>query len=102
MICLYPLFPSFIERLFIELFDDVIEKNKWPDIDQSLIKEEILNLPIQVNGKFVTTYKTQMGYNIIDIYDKLINIPKVSERIKNKKLVKKINVQNKIINLIFI
>ena len=102
LICLYPLFPSFIEKLFNELFKDVIEKNKWPVIDQSLIKEEILNLPIQVNGKFVTTYKTQMGYNISDIYDNLINIPKINERIKNKKLIKKINVQNKIINLIFI
>jgi len=31
----------------------------------------------------------------------LITIPKISEKIKDKKLIKKINVQNKIINLIF-
>ena len=65
------------------------------------IKEKNIDLPIQINGKFVTTYQTQIDYEINDIYDNLINISKVSEKIKNKRLVKKINVQNKIINLIF-
>ena len=101
LICLYPLFPSFIEELFMDLFKDSIDKNKWPEIDQELIKEEIINLPIQINGKFITTYETQINYKINDIYDNLIAIPKVNEKIKNKKLIKKINVQNKIINLIF-
>ena len=71
------------------------------EIDKSFIKEKNIDLPIQINGKFVTTYQTQIDYEINDIYDNLINISKVNEKIKNKKLVKKINVQNKIINLIF-
>ena len=101
LICLYPLFPSFIDKIFIQLFEDKIEKYNWPEVDKSFIKEKNIDLPIQVNGKFVTTYQTQIDYEIDDIYDNLINISKVSEKIKNKKLVKKINVQNKIINLIF-
>ena len=101
LICLYPLFPSFIGKIFKELFAEAIEENNWPDIDESYIREKIINLPIQVNGKFITTYQTQIDYKIDDIYDNLMSIPKVSERIKDKKLIKKINVQNKIINLIF-
>ncbi len=101
LICLYPLFPSFINKIFTLLFEDKIENYKWPEIDKSFIKEKNIDLPIQINGKFVTTYQTQIDYEINDIYDNLINISKVSEKIKNKKLVKKINVQNKIINLIF-
>ena len=101
LICLYPLFPSFIDKIFEELFAEGIEENNWPDIDESYIREKIINLPIQVNGKFITTYQTQIDYKIDDIYDNLMSIPKVSEKIKDKKLIKKINVQNKIINLIF-
>ena len=101
LICLYPLFPSFIDKIFKELFTDVIEENSWPIIDESYIKEENIDLPIQINGKFITTYQTQIDYKINDIYDNLISIPKVSEKIRDKKLIKKINVQNKIINLIF-
>ena len=101
LICLYPLFPSFIDKIFKELFAEAIEENNWPDIDESYIREKIINLPIQVNGKFITTYQTQIDYKIDDIYDNLMSIPKVSEKIKDKKIIKKINVQNKIINLIF-
>ena len=101
LICLYPLFPSFIDKIFTQLFEDKIEKYNWPEVDKSFIKEKNIDLPIQINGKFVTTYQTQIDYEINDIYDNLINISKVNEKIKNKKLVKKINVQNKIINLIF-
>ena len=101
LICLYPLFPSFIDKIFTQLFEDKIEKYNWPEVDKSFIKEKNIDLPIQINGKFVTTYQTQIDYEINDIYDNLINISKVSEKIKNKRLIKKINVQNKIINLIF-
>ena len=98
---MYPLFPSFIDKIFTQLFEDKIEKYNWPEVDKSFIKKKNIDLPIQINGKFVTTYQTQIDYEINDIYDNLINISKVNEKIKNKKLVKKINVQNKIINLIF-
>ena len=101
LISLYPLFPSFISKIYNELFEDVIEESEWPVIDESLITEKFINLPIQINGKFLTTYQTQLDYKIDDIYDNLITIPKISEKIKDKKLIKKINVQNKIINLIF-
>ena len=101
LICLYPLFPSFIDKIFKEMFAELIEENNWPIIDESYIREENIDLPIQINGKFITTYQTQIDYKINDIYDNLISIPKVSEKIKDKKLIKKINVQNKIINLIF-
>ena len=101
LICLYPLFPSLINKIFKDLFDQITDDIKWPLIDEKFIIEKIIDLPIQINGKFVTTYKTQIDYKINDIYDNLITTPKINEKIKDKKLVKKINVQNKIINLIF-
>ena len=101
LICLYPLFPSLINKIFKDLFNQNTDDIMWPLIDEKFIIEKIIDLPIQINGKFVTTYKTQIDYKINDIYDNLISTPKINEKIKDKKLVKKINVQNKIINLIF-
>ena len=101
LVSLYPLFPSFVSKIYNELFGHIIEDSEWPIIDKSLITDKFINLPIQINGRFITTYQTQLDYKINDIYDNLVTIPKISEKIKDKKLIKKINVQNKIINLIF-
>ena len=101
LICLNPLLPSLTDKIFSDIFEDQIQKYHWPVIDINTFEEKEINLPIQVNGKFVTTYKTDIDYNIDDIYNNLISITKIRDRIKDKKLIKKINVKNKIINLIF-
>ncbi len=101
LICLNPLFPSLTEKIFLNLFKVEIKSCTWPKIDKTILDENEIDLPIQINGKFIATYKTEKDYDIDVIYNNLISIPKIRDKIKDKKLVKKINVQNKIINLIF-
>ena len=90
--------------VFIEEFN-LLLKARCPLVYITTFEEDRLEYTlrryIQINGKFLTTYQTQLDYRIDDIYDNLIAIPKVREKIKERKLIKKINVQNKIINLIF-
>ena len=61
---------------------------------------EDINLPIQINGKFITTYNTKIGYNEKDILEKINDLSKIKNKIKDSKILKVINVQNKIINII--
>ena len=67
---------------------------------KELLKEEDINLPIQVKGKFVTTIETNKGYKQEDILKTIYQLTKIKSKIENKKIIKVINVQDKIINII--
>ena len=60
----------------------------------------MINLPIQIQGKLVTTINTNKDYNEKDLLEQIYKIDKVSKKISDKEIKKIINVQNKIINII--
>ena len=60
----------------------------------------MINLPIQIQGKLVTTINTNKDYNEKDLLEQIYKIDKVSKKISDKEILKIINVQNKIINII--
>ena len=72
----------------------------WPAVDKNLIEENEINLPIQIKGKLVSTIDTKKGYNEKDLLVKIYNIEKINKKINGKKIIKIINVQDKIINII--
>ena len=69
-------------------------------MDISEIEEDELNLPIQVNGKFVTAYKVNRNYDEKKIIDQILLIDKFKQRIKEHPIKKVIHVKDKIINII--
>lgn len=101
LICLNPLFPDLTTTLYQKCFIDDINSVLWPKIDLQSIEDTEITLPIQINGKLVTTIDVQKDYNFDEIFGSIVSNPKINDKISGKKLIKKINVQNKIINLIF-
>ena len=100
LICLYPIIPSFSSKIFQNLFDEKISIKKWPIINLDLLEDNMINLPIQIQGKLVTTINTNKDYNEKDLLEQIYKIDKVSKKISDKEILKIINVQNKIINII--
>jgi leucyl-tRNA synthetase len=100
LICLFPIVPRLSKKIYLELFNQEINKQKWPDIDQSLLAESEIELPIQVNGKLVTTMKTIIDYNEEEQLALIYKNEKIKKRIEEKSIKKVINVKNKIINII--
>ena len=66
----------------------------------SEIEENEINLPIQIKGKLISTINTKKGYNEKDLLEKIYRIEKINNKIIGKKIVRVINVQDKIINII--
>jgi len=62
--------------------------------------ETNINLPIQVQGKLVTTLDTIKGYKEEEVLELIYKLDKIKNKIENKKVIKIINVQDKIINII--
>ena len=99
LICLYPFIPKTTLNLNSVLFKSDHIKN-WPTVDTNLLVETHINLPIQVKGKLVTTIETEKGYIEKEILKSIYKIEKIKNKIIDRKVIKVINVQDKIINII--
>ena len=100
LVCLFPVVPKLSSTLSKKLFDIEIKDLLWPEINYSLIEEDEINLPIQIKGKLISTINTKKGYNERDLLEEIYKIEKIHNKIKDKKILKIINVQDKIINII--
>ena len=100
LVCLYPIVPGLSSAISKRLFKMEVSDLSWPEVDQNLIEDDEINLPIQIKGKLVSTIDTKKGYNEKDLLEKIYNIEKVNNKISGKKIIRVINVQDKIINII--
>ena len=100
LVCLFPIIPNLSSALSKKLYNIEISTLHWPKINKKLIEENEINLPIQIKGKFISTINTKKGYNEKDLLEKIYKIEKVNNRINGKKIIRVINVQDKIINII--
>ena len=97
--CLFPILPN----LSISISKNLFKVNKfkiWPNINNDLLHQDELILPIQVQGRLITTIETRKGYLEKDILNSIYKLDKIKNRIQNKTVLKVINVQDKIINII--
>ena len=100
LISLYPILPRLSVNIYEQLFNEKLSQNPWPNVDMTLLEENEITLPIQINGKMISTINTKKDYNQDDLLKLICKIEKVENKISDKKILKVINVQNKIINII--
>ena len=100
LICLNPILPGLTSKIFMKLFNKQIGSFEWPQINKLLLIDNDLELPIQIKGKLVTTISTQKGYKESEIMKRVYQLDKIKSRILSKEIIKIINVQDKIINII--
>ncbi len=99
LICLYPILPKLSQSINKSLFKSK-DFDEWPVINKDLLVENNINLPIQIQGKLVTTIKAVKGYNEKEILKSIYELDKIKNKIDGKEVTKVINVQDKIINII--
>ena len=98
--CIYPILPNLSLTIYKDLFKEDINTQEWPIINEDLLYEDKIDLPIQINGKLVHIFSTKKDYQEDKLVNEIKNIDKIKLKINNKKIKKVINVQNKIINII--
>ncbi len=97
--CLFPITPKLANSLNKILFD-TDSFNNWPSINRKLLIVDKIKLPIQIHGKLITTIDTQKGYSEKEILSSIYQLDKIKNKIDGKNIIKVINVQDKIINII--
>jgi leucyl-tRNA synthetase len=98
---LNPFIPHFSnECLEVLCIIEKINTEKWPDIKKEFLIEKKINLVVQINGKKKDIIIIENNSTEKEVLKLINSNEKLNNYIKDKKILKKIFVPNKIINLI--
>ena len=101
LILLNPFIPHFSSECLEELSKyKKIQTENWPKVDAKFLKIEEINLVVQINGRKRDILRVKNNENEDEILKIIHNNEKLKNFIKDKKIIKKIFIPNKIINLI--
>ena len=101
LILLNPFAPHMTEELNKIIGGAVeISQMSWPKFDEEKAKDDVINLPIQVNGKLRQTIQVPANLDEKDVKVAVHNDEVVKRFIEGQEIVKEIYVKNKIYNIV--
>jgi len=107
LLILFPFAPHIAEELYEEFkIKDLRFKNgpifekQWPKYDEILLKEEKINIVVQINGKARGVVEVEAGDNQEQVLEIARQDEKISKWVENQSIKKIIFVEGKIINLV--
>ncbi len=101
ILLLSPFAPHIADELWeMQGLSGLVYEQKWPEYDQSLIKEQSINFVIQVNGKVRDVIKTNLGISEREALELAQKSEKVKKWIEKKGIKKIIFVKGRLINII--
>ncbi len=96
-----PFTPHLAEELWRELGNKKsISSEEWPKYDKTLIKEDKINLIIQINGRVRDMIEVELGVSEKEAKEIALSSNKIQNWIKNQKVKKVIFVPGKLINVV--
>ena len=101
LILLSPFAPHMAEELWSKLGNkESIFKERWPEYNKNLIKDETINLVVQVNGKVRDTIPVDADISEDEAKKVAQKSEKVKKWIDGKEIVKVIFIKGKLINIV--
>ncbi|MCK5320695.1 class I tRNA ligase family protein [Candidatus Parcubacteria bacterium] len=101
LLILSPFAPHIAEELWVELGNkESVFKQKWPKYNPELIKDEKIQLVVQVNGKLRDTIEVDVDIFEDDAKVKALESEKIKKWTKSKEIVKIIFVKGKLVNVV--
>ena len=100
-ILLSPFFPHLAEELWQKIgHDKSIFFEKWPQFDEASTIKEMINLPIQINGKIKDIIEISPRDKEEEIKQSVLELPKIKEALGDKIVIKVIYVSGKVLNFV--
>ena len=97
LIAIQPVIPHFSNEC-LELINN--KNNTWPDFDENLIKENEINIVVQINGRKRGLIRTKLNSAEKEIMELIKNDEKIMKYLQSYKIKKNIYIENKLINII--
>ncbi len=101
LIVLSPFAPHLAEEIWHNLGNDsLIALTSWPDWNEELIKQDEIEIPVQVNGKVRAKIKAPVGTAEEEVIKLALTVDNVKKHIAGKKIIKQIYVPSRIVNIV--
>ena len=98
---LNPIAPHITEELWNKLgHENTIAYEKWPEYDESKIVEDVVEIPIQINGKVKATINIPVDLDESEVKEIVHKNDNIINFVTGKTIVKEIYVKNKIYNIV--
>jgi len=98
---LAPFAPFITEELWSQLgHKDSICFQEWPKYDKEVIREDVIELPVQINGRTRGSVSVKVDSDESKTLEIVKNSPRHERYFKNKKVVRVIYIKGKIINIV--
>ena len=94
-----PIIPHFSNEC-LEKLNQSVKNIQWPSIEEKYLEEEIINIVIQINGKKRKVLSIDKSTKEETLIEKIKNDDQIKKYIDNKKIVKTIHIENKLLNFI--
>ncbi|MDU5960798.1 MAG: leucine--tRNA ligase [Finegoldia magna] len=101
LILLNPVCPHITEEIWQRMgYEGYVHEASWPEYDESKTILDVIELPIQVNGKLRATVEISRDASEDEVFEKAIADDVVAKYLEGKNIVKKIYVKGRIFNII--
>jgi leucyl-tRNA synthetase len=98
---LSPLVPHVAEELWSNLGGTgSILKSAWPSYDKGMITEDVVTLPVQVNGRLRSTIQVPLGIAQDDLKERILADGKVRYHLENLAVKRWVIVPDKLVNIV--
>lgn len=99
---IYPFAPHMAEEIWHEILGNktYLHEEKWPEYDEAMLREDQVNVVVQVNGKVRDTIVVSTDLDEEGVRKMALESEKVSKFIGNNEIKKVIFVQGKLINFV--
>ena len=94
-----PIIPHFSNEC-LEKLNHSVENIRWPQIDKKYLEEETFQIVTQVNGKKRKVFSINKSIDKDKIINDIKNDDQIKKYLNNKKIIKTIYIENKLINFI--
>jgi len=102
VVLLSPFAPHFAEELWREILKNpnTVFNAIWPEYDEKLVSEEIITVPVQVDGRIRGTITVEKTADSEKVFELALTNDSVSRFLKDRHIIKKIYIPGKIINIV--
>jgi leucyl-tRNA synthetase len=96
---------AFVPYIANECWETITKKNnlssqEWPKIENTLIKKDLFDVVIQINGKKRAIINAINNESEENIFSKSLAIKNIKVILEEKKIIKKIFINNKLLNIV--
>lgn len=101
ILILSPFAPFITEEMWERLGNQgSVHIQNWPSYDEEVLKRDIIELVVEINGKVRGRIKINRDSDEKEIEKIILEDPKIKKYIENKEIKKVIHIKNKIINIV--